>query len=253
MTLLSGKRAIITAGAGGIGRRIAERFEEEGAKIFIGDIDAVALSTLPETFGLHPLNVSDEESTKTFYEAAFNHLGGVDILVNAAGIAGPTGPLEETDPKAWRDCVDVNLVGAYLGMHHVLAAMKAQHGGSIVNFSSTGGLYGYENRTPYCASKWGIIGMSKAVAVEAGPYGIRCNAICPGAVDGERMDRVIAAAAETTGESANAIRAHYADYTSLKTFVTADDIAEMVVFICSEKGARISGQAITVDGHTSML
>ena len=253
MSSLSGKRAIITAGAGGIGRRIAERFTEEGATVFIGDISEEALSTLPADWGAAPVNVADEASTDTFYEAAFEALGGVDILVNAAGIAGPTGPLEETDPAAWRDCVDVNLVGAYLGMHRVLGKMKAQHSGSIVNFSSTGGLYGYENRTPYCASKWAIIGLSKAVAVEAGPYGIRCNAICPGAVEGERMDRVIAAAAETTGESENAVRAYYADYTSLKTFVTADDIAEMVVFICSDKGAQISGQALTVDAHTSML
>lgn len=253
MSSLQNKRAIVTAGAGGIGLRIAERFSEEGARVFIGDIDADALAKLPLDRAAAQVDVADEAATTTFYNAAFESLGGVDILVNAAGIAGPTAPLEETDPADWRHCVDVNLLGAYLGMHRCLAKMKDQRSGSIINFSSTGGLYGYENRTPYCASKWAIIGMTKAVAVEAGPYGIRCNAICPGAVEGARMDRVIAAAAQASGESVNAVRAYYADYTSLKSFVTADDIAEMVVFLCSDKAARISGQAITIDAHTSML
>ena len=249
----TGKRVIVTAGGSGIARRIAERLHEAGASVFAGDVDQAALATLPDGIGHAPCNVADQASADTFFDTALAALGGVDILINAAGIKGPTGAIEDVDPAEWRACVDVNLTGAFHSMRRVLGLMKEQKSGSVVNFSSTAGLFGYANRSPYCAAKWAIIGMTKGAAAEAGPFNVRVNALCPGAVEGDRMDRVIRDEATTTGKTEEQVRADYVKDTSMRCFVTADDMAETVMFLCSDAGARISGQAIPVDGHTSML
>lgn len=253
MQRFTGKRAVVTAAGAGIARRIAERLLDEGASVYAGDIDVGALDTLPETIGRSSVDVGDPVSVDQFFDAALDALGGIDILINAAGTKGPTGPIEVTDPVAWQACITVNLTGAYHCMRRALGPMKQQGSGSIVNFSSTGGLYGYPERSPYCAAKWGIIGLTKTAAVEAGPNGVRVNALCPGAVEGDRMNRVIAAEAESTGRSEADIRTDYVKDTSMRCFVTADDVAEAALFLCSDAGRRISGQALPVDGHTSML
>lgn len=253
MQRFTGKRAVVTAAGAGIARCIAERLLDEGASVYAGDIDVGALDTLPENIGRSSVDVGDPVSVDQFFDAALDALGGIDILINAAGTKGPTGPIEVTDPVAWQACITVNLTGAYHCMRRALGPMKQQGSGSIVNFSSTGGLYGYPERSPYCAAKWGIIGLTKTAAVEAGPNGVRVNALCPGAVEGDRMDRVIAAEAESTGRSEADIRTDYVKDTSMRCFVTADDVAEAALFLCSDAGRRISGQALPVDGHTSML
>lgn len=253
MQRFTGKRAVVTAAGAGIARRIAERLLDEGASVYAGDIDVGALDTLPETIGRSSVDVGDPVSVDQFFDAALDALGGIDILINAAGTKGPTGPIEVTDPVAWQACITVNLTGAYHCMRRALGPMKQQGSGSIVNFSSTGGLYGYPERSPYCAAKWGIIGLTKTAAVEAGPNGVRVNALCPGAVEGDRMNRVIAAEAESTGRSEADIRTDYVKDTSMRCFVTADDVAEAALFLCSDAGRRISGQVLPVDGHTSML
>lgn len=250
---LTGKKAIVTAGGGGIARRIAERLHAEGAQVFAGDIDRNGLSSLPDAIGWDILDVSNADAVDRFFENAMGALGGIDILINAAGTKGPTGPIEATDPAEWAACIAVNLTGAYHCLRPALAAMKAQGSGAIVNFSSTAGLFGYADRSPYCAAKWGIIGLTKTAAAEAGPFGVRVNALCPGAVEGDRMNRVIEAEAATTGRTEDEVRADYVKDTSMRCFVTADDLADTVLFLCSDAGARISGQAIPVDGHTSML
>jgi len=250
---LSGKKAVVTAGGGGIARRIAERLVEQGAQVFAGDVSQEALATLPDGISWDVLDVGDASSVDAFFEKAIDALGGIDILINAAGTKGPTGPIETTDPTEWAACVSVNLTGAYHCLRPALAAMKAQGSGAIVNFSSTAGLFGYAERSPYCAAKWGIVGLTKTAAAEAGPFGVRVNALCPGAVEGDRMDRVIQAEAASTGLTETQIRADYVKDTSMRCFVTADDLADTVLFLCSDAGARISGQAIPVDGHTSML
>lgn len=247
------KRAVVTAAAGGIARRIAERLIDEGARVYAGDIAVDGLRSLSGVEGFARCDVADQGSTDAFFDTALETLGGIDILIAAAGTKGPTGAIEEADPAEWRACVDVNLTGAYHCLRRALGPMKAQGFGSIVTFSSTGGLYGYPDRSPYCASKWAIIGLTKCAAAEAGPAGVRVNALCPGAVEGDRMDRVILAEAAATGKTEAQIRADYVKDTSMRCFVTADDIAETALFLCSEAGARISGQAIPVDGHTSML
>lgn len=249
----SGRRAAVTAAGSGLGRRIAERLFEEGAAVFAGDADGEALATLPDAIARKICDVSDAAQTAQFFDAARDALGGLDILIAAAGTAGPTGPIETTDPAEWRACVSVNLIGAYHCLRETLGPMKAQGSGCVVLFSSTAGLFGYAGRSPYCASKWAVIGLTKTAAAEAGPRGIRVNAVCPGAVDGPRMDRVIAAEARATGRDPAVIRAGYEAETSLGCFVTADDVAATVLFLCSDAAARISGQAISVDGHTRML
>jgi NAD(P)-dependent dehydrogenase (short-subunit alcohol dehydrogenase family) len=131
--------------------------------------------------------------------------------------------------------------------------MKPQGSGAVVNFSSTAGRFGYPQRSPYCASKWAVEGLTRAAAAEAGPAGVRVNAVAPGAVSGERMDRVIAAEAEATGLPEHDVRAGYVELNSLRTWITADDLAETTLFLCSAAGARIAGQSIAVDGHTQSL
>ena len=179
--------------------------------------------------------------------------GNLDILVNNAGIAGPNGPLEKLELHDWNETLRVNLVSTFLCCRKALPVMKKQRSGSIVNLSSTAGTHGYPLRTPYASAKWGIIGLTKSVAMEVGSFGIRVNAICPGAVSGPRMDRVIAAEAQTRGIDLELVREQFVSQTSLKCFVETEDIAQMALFICSDLGAKISGQALSVDGNTESL
>ena len=177
----------------------------------------------------------------------------MDVLVNNAGISGPTANAEEIAPLDWQRTIDVNLNGAFYCARLAIPLLKAGGGGSIVNISSTAGLFGYPLRTPYAASKWALIGLTKTLAMELGAFGIRVNAVCPGTVEGPRIDRVIAAKAAARGVSAAEIRAAYRGKSSLGTLIAAEDITETVLFLCSDGGARISGQALAVDGNSETL
>lgn len=252
-TEFTGSRIVVTAAGGGVGRRIAERFHEQGARVFAADIDRSGLDTLSDDIHVLETDVASESDVDRLFDTALTTLGGLDVLVNAAGTAGPTASIEDGDTQAWRACVEVNLFGTWLCMRRALAAMKAQGSGSIVNFSSTAGLFAYPNRSPYCASKWAVEGLSKTAAAEAGPNGVRVNTICPGAVTGERMDRVIAAEARQRGIPERQVRDDYVRLNSLRAWITADDLANMTEFLCSGAGARISGQSIAVDGQTQGL
>ena len=180
-------------------------------------------------------------------------MGGVDVLVNNAGISGPAGPVDTLEPEAWRQTMEVNINGQFYCTRRVVPALKAQRSGSIVNIASTAGLFGYPWRTPYAASKWAVIGFTKSLAMELGEYGIRANAICPGSINNPRMDGVIAMEAAVSGRSEAEIRQQYAKQVSLQTFIDPEEIANMVLFICSPLGAKITGQALCVDGHTETL
>ncbi len=241
-------RAVVTAGGSGIGKRIADRLRERGGDVFICDIDGEAIGA-----GGLMADVSQEGSVDAFIDAAVDNLGGIDLLVNTAGIAGPTGPIEALTLADWRQCLSVTLDGTFLCSRRVTPMMKAQGSGLIVNFSSTAGMFGYPNRTPYATAKWGVIGLTKSLAMELGPSGIRVNAICPGAVSGERMDRVIASEAEASDRQPEEIQEIYQRSSSLRSFVSADDIANMLLFLASPAGAKISGQALAIDGHTEYL
>jgi len=251
-----GLRVIVTAAASGIGRVTTERFLKAGAHVFICDADAnaleIALQQLPALAGA-VADVSNETSVAALFEAATAHLGGLDILVNNAGIAGPTANLEDVTLADWRRCLAVNLDGAFLCARAAIPLLKRNQAGSIVNMSSNAGLFGFPRRSPYASAKWAIRGLTRTLAQELGPSGIRVNCICPGAVEGERIDRVIAAEALKTNRSPDQVRAQYTARSSLRSMIKPDDIAGMILFLTSPAGARISGQEITIDGHTETL
>ena len=250
---MSARRIIITAAGSGIGREIAIRFADEGAQVHVCDVDR---DSLDEITSQHPtikaarLDVADEAAVDAWLHAALDDLGGCDVLVNNAGIAGPTTAVEDMTLQAWRQCLAINLDAQMLTCRRVMPVMKAQKAGCIINMSSTAGLFGCPFRTPYAAAKWAVIGFTKSVAAEAGPYNIRCNAICPGSVDGDRMDRVIAAEAAKTGKSPRAVHTEYTSGTSMRRFAKASEIADLCQYLASDAAKFISGQAIPVDGHT---
>ena len=224
--------------------------------MWICDIDREALAATQDAhpgLGGSRTDVADERAIDAMFVATEQAFGGLDVLVNNAGISGPTGPIETLDPADWRRCVAVNLDGAFLCARRAVPLLKAAGGGSIINISSTAGLMGYPLRTPYAAAKWAVIGLTRSLAIELGSHGIRVNAICPGSVEGARMARVIEAEAAARGVSEEEVREAYVRTTSMRSFVRPEDIAAMALFLCSDLGASISGQAIAVDGNTETL
>lgn len=251
MGLLTGKRAVVTAGAGGLGRVIADIFMNQGATVFVCDVDQAALDALPATIQGSMVDVADETAVDGWLGPIID--GGIDILVNNAGIAGPTARIEDVSFEDWRRCLSVDVDSQFLCTRAVVPAMKRGGGGAIVNLSSTAGIMGLPYRTPYSAAKFAVIGMTKTLAMELGRDNIRVNAIAPGSITGDRMDRVIKAHAAADGLSEDAVRALYVEGTSMATFVEPEEIAEMILYLVSDKGKRISGQVIAVDGHTETL
>jgi NAD(P)-dependent dehydrogenase (short-subunit alcohol dehydrogenase family) len=253
---LQDKRVIVTAGGSGIGRAIAEALDDAGARVCVCDAEPDALEAIadarPGIVGI-VADVSDPEQVDHLFDEALDRMGGLDILVNNAGIAGPTGPVEHCAVAEWRRTLAIDLDGQFFCLRRAVPVMKQARAGAIVNISSTAGLYGYPLRSPYAAAKWAVIGLTKSVAAEVGPYGITVNAICPGSVEGPRMARVIAAEAKSKGTTEQAIRDSYTRHASLRCFVTAEDIANGVLFLCSRAGARISGHVLTIDGNTETL
>ena len=253
---LEDKRILITAGGAGIGRAIADAFCAAGARVHVCDIEPEALADAQEHWpdlGTTLADVADPVQVDALFEEASAHLGGLDFMVNNAGIAGPTAAVEDCAIEDWRRTLAVNLDATFYCARRAIPALKAAGGGGIVNMSSSAGLFGYALRSPYVAAKWAIIGFTKTLAMELGPHGIRANAICPGPVAGPRMDRVIAAQAAARGVPEQEVRDTYTRHVSLRTFIAPEDIANAAVFLCSPAGAKISGQAFPVDGHTESL
>ena len=254
---LFGKTALVTGGGSGIGLAIARAFVFEGAVVCVCDLDKKLVNKLrdtdPKIMGVVADVGVESDVNKLFDSVLETSKGQLDILVNNAGIAGPNGPMETTTLSDWEATLRVNVISTFLCTRRALEVMKNQKSGSIVNLSSAAGTHGYPLRTPYASAKWAIVGMTKSLAMEVGSYGIRVNAICPGPVSGPRMDRVMAAEANTRNISEKQIYDQFVSQTSLKTFVEVEDIAQMALFICSERGVRISGQALAVDGHTESL
>jgi NAD(P)-dependent dehydrogenase (short-subunit alcohol dehydrogenase family) len=244
------QRVLITAGASGIGRAMAEAFAATGARVWIVDADGAALARCPATWRQDRLDVTDEPAVADLLARLLADWDGLDVLCANAGIAGPTALVEDVELADWQRCVAVNLTGAFLFAKHALPAMKRQRGGAILLTSSTAGIHGFPNRAPYSAAKWAINGLMKTLAMEAGPFGIRANSICPGSVEGPRMDAVLDREATVKGTTAAVLRAGYAAGTSMRSFVTARDVAAMAVFLASDAARLVSGQIIAVDGHT---
>jgi NAD(P)-dependent dehydrogenase (short-subunit alcohol dehydrogenase family) len=251
-----GLRVVITAGASGIGRGVAEAFLERGARVHVCDVSEARLAECCQALpglGATPADVADPAQVDRLFDEALASLGGLDVLVNNAGVAGPTAPVEAVTPAEWERTLAVNLHGQFYCARRAVPLLRAAGGGSIVNLASTAGLFGYPNRSPYAASKWAVIGFTKTLAMELGPDGIRVNAICPGSVDGPRMDAVIEADARARGLRPEEVLATYVQQVSMRTFIDRSDVANLILFLVSPAGRRISGQALAVDGHTETL
>ncbi len=243
-------RVLVTAGASGVGRAIAEAYAREGARVWVTDVDRAALASTPDSWGAAEVDARDEGGMKALFGEIEAAWGGLDTLCANAGIAGPTAAIEDIELEDWRECVSVNLEGAFLAAKYAAPMMKAQKSGSIIVTSSTAGQYGYPYRAPYAAAKWAVIGLMKTLAMELGPHGVRANAICPGSVEGPRMEGVMEREAAAKGMSRDAVYEGYASGTSMRSWVRAEDIADMAVFLGSERARMVSGQVIAVDGHT---
>lgn len=248
---LNGLRVAISAGAGGIGRVMADSFAARGARVFVSDIDAEALSTCP-----HPKMRADMGETaecEAFVDTAASHLGGLDVLVNNAGIAGPTARVEDVTPEALEATLRIDLAAMFHCARRAVPHLRNAGGGSIVNLSSAAGRFGFPLRSPYAAAKWGVVGFTKSLSIELGPDRIRVNAILPGLVAGDRIRRVIEAKAQAEGVAFKVKEAELLRDVSLRCYVTQHDITNMALFLCSPFGATISGQALSVDGDVQRL
>lgn len=247
--------ALVTAGASGLGKAIAETLAADGVRVHVCDINQAAID---ECLAANPgmtgscgdaSQVADVDALFADFEGYYDRL---DILVNNVGIAGPTAPVDEIDPADWDRTIAVDLNAAFYVTRLATPKLRETRG-VIVNMSSNAGLFGFPLRSPYTASKWALLGLTKTWAMELGPDGISVNAICPGSVQGERIDGVIERDAAERGMAAQDIRDVYLRQSSLRLFVTAQDIADTVKFLCTPAGRNISGQALGVDGHTEGL
>jgi NAD(P)-dependent dehydrogenase (short-subunit alcohol dehydrogenase family) len=251
-----GKRVVITAGGRGIARRAVERYLAAGARVLTADVDEAGLASAkaanPALLAMRA-DVSSESDVAMLFETAKRELGGLDILINAAGIGGAVGPVETFRFEDWRRCMGVNIDGPFLCCRAAIPMLKAAGRSSIVNFSSVSGLFGNRDRAPYVAAKWAVIGLTKTLAMELGPFGINVNAICPGPVEGKRMEEVLQGESRSKGKPPETLRAEYTQASSMREWITADDVVAMVMLVTSPEGHRISGQALTVDGHTESV
>ena len=244
------QRVLITAGAGGIGREIARAFAANGAKVFVCDIDAEGLETLAqeiEDLTTTLCDVSKREDIERMVTSAIESLGGLDVLVNNAGIAGPTTPVDKMDPDDWDKVVQVNLNGTFNVTRLAIPHLKKSPAGVIIIISSAAGRFGYANRSPYSTTKWGLIGFTKTLSIELGEYGIRANAILPGAVEGPRLQRVFEGRAKVSGQSIEEVKDAAMAIQSIKRFVDPRDIAALAVFLASDSAKSISGQLLPID------
>lgn len=243
-------RVLITAGANGIGLVMARAFAGTGARVWVTDVDSAAIAALPPGIRGTCCDAAQEPAMEALFAEIAAAWGGLDVLCANAGIKGPTAGIEEMPLEGWHQCLAVNLDGAMLAAKHAARLMKPAGRGVMIFTSSTSGLYGTRFRAPYVAAKWGVIGLMKTVAMELGPHGIRANAICPGSVNGPRIDRVIAAEAEAKGMTPEAVRQGYAAGTALKRLSDPEDVAGLALFLASDAARMISGQALAVDGMT---
>ena len=245
-------RVLITGAASGAGRTIAETLADAGARVFVSDISDVSVADLsharPDIRAVQA-DAGNEAEIDDMFTQAERHLGGLDVLINNVGIAGPTMSAEDISLTDWAKTFDVNVTGHFLCARRAIPLMKTQKFGSIVNVSSMSAVVGLPMRLPYAVSKAAVLSLTQNLARELGPFNIRVNAILPGLIEGDRVRRVIAAKAKALSISEEEYEAELLRYTSMRTMVTAEDIAFMALFLASDASRRVSGQMIAVDGH----
>jgi len=253
------RNIIISASADGLGWCMATFLLDQGHTVYLSDINQQKINEIRK----HPLinkrifidyvDAGDSASVKKYFESISSKISSIDALINNVGIAGPTGPMEDLLIDEWQQTIDINLNSHFYFTKYAIPLLKNNKGGSIINLSSTAGLFGFPLRTPYAASKWAVIGLTKSLAMELGEFDIRVNAICPGSVSGDRIDRVIKAKAKSLGINEKEVKEDFEAMASLKMFVDKEDIANMAVFLLSNEAQRISGQVMTVDGNTERM
>lgn len=252
---MAGQKVLVTAGASGIGRAIALAFANQGAEVLVLDVDDQALARLAEqspAILTAQCDLSKRAEIEQVLPQALAQLGGLDVLVNNAGISGPTAPVDAFDPDAWEQVMQINLNGTFHVTRLAIPHLKQSADGSIIMMSSVAGRYGYPNRSAYSVSKWGLIGLTKTLSRELGEFGIRVNAILPGAVDGERLHKVFEGRAQVSGKSVDEERRIAMSIQSLKRFVDPTEIAALAVFLASSAGRSISGQMLPIDNDTQL-
>ncbi len=244
------QRVLVTAGASGIGREFVRSFAANGARVFVSDIDSKALDVLAREVKGLVIGICDNSKRsdiEAMVPAAAEALGGLDVLINNAGIAGPTAPAEKLDPDEWDTVININLTGTFNVTRLAIPYLKKSPAASIIIMSSAAGRFGFPNRSSYSASKWGLIGLTKTLSRELGEFNIRVNAILPGPVAGDRIDRVIEARAKLRGRPLEEERADAMSLLSLQSFVDPKDIAALAVFLASDAAKSISGQMMPID------
>jgi NAD(P)-dependent dehydrogenase (short-subunit alcohol dehydrogenase family) len=250
-TPLAGTGIVVTGAATGLGRAIAVRLAADGAAVHICDIDADAVAAFAGTFpaiGASVADIGDPASIASFFDDALDGMGKITGLVNNCGLIGPVGPVETLPLDAWRAAVDVNLTGAMICMQHAMPHLKSNGGGAIVNISSVAGRIGFANRASYCATKWGLVGLAKAVAQEAAMDKVRVNAVLPGALDSERLHKVQRARAAVEGTPYEDLVAEAASTSPMNRLIQFDEVAATVAFLMGPGATAITGQAISVCG-----
>jgi NAD(P)-dependent dehydrogenase (short-subunit alcohol dehydrogenase family) len=245
------RKVLVTAGASGIGKHIAAAFLAAGDDVYACDINSDALKTAStELSGLKTgvCDVTDRVQSKKMVLEAANKLGGIDVLVNNAGTSGPTAPVQDLEPDQWEQVLQVNLNGTFLATKYAIPYLIRSGRGVIIIMSSAAGRFGYPNRSAYSTAKWGLIGFMKTLSIELGAHDVRVNAILPGAVQGDRIQRVFEGRAKATGKSPEEVSALAMAKQSLKRLVDPDEIAALAVFLASDAAKSISGQALGIDG-----
>jgi NAD(P)-dependent dehydrogenase (short-subunit alcohol dehydrogenase family) len=253
---VKGQRVLITAGAAGIGRAMTEVFHNAGARVHICDVVQAAINETRKIFPGVTATLADVSKLKdvdNLFADVKQHLGGLDCLINNAGIAGPTGKVEDIPVEEWERCIDVDMNGMFYCTRLAMPLLKSAGGGCIINLSSAAGRLAFPFRTPYSAAKWGVVGFTRSLSMEAGPDNIRVNAIQPGVVEGERINRVIEAKAKALGISFEEQRKISLERVSMHRMVSPYDIANMALYLASDVGKNITGQAISVCAGVEML
>lgn len=247
------QRVLVTAGASGIGLAIAQAFAADGARVHIADINEQAVKDI---CGAHAgitgsiTDVSDPEAVRHLFDDVQKELGGLDVLVNNAGISGPTSSVADYDAAAWSAVINVNLNGTFYVTQRAIPLLKESKQASIIIMSSVAGRFGYPNRAGYATTKWGLVGFAKTLSLELGPSGITCNTIHPGAVQGARINSVLEARAKVSGRNMQEETEDALSNQAIKQFVDPLDIAELVKFLAGKHARSISGQAFPIDGDS---